>query len=97
MNNQAIAALLEAAKLSPVDPKIYYNLAILYGRDNNDDKAIALLKQTIDLKPDYRDAYYALYVFYNEVKKPELAKQTLQDYLNKVDPNDKDFLQKLGK
>ncbi|MBI3342863.1 O-antigen ligase family protein [Candidatus Gottesmanbacteria bacterium] len=95
-NDAAIEALERASKLSPNDPKITYNLAILYGRKASNDKAIDLLKASIDLKPNYRDAYYALWVFYTEVKKPDLARKILEDYLAKVDPGDKDFLERLS-
>ncbi|MEK9143387.1 MAG: O-antigen ligase family protein [Patescibacteria group bacterium] len=96
-NDAAIEALEKAGELSPNDPKITYNLSILYGRKGINDKAIELLKTTIDLKPNYRDAYYALWVFYTEARKSELAKKLLQDYLVKVDPNDKDFIERIGK
>ncbi|MEK7140925.1 MAG: O-antigen ligase family protein [Patescibacteria group bacterium] len=94
-NDASITALEQAQKLSPNDPKITYNLSILYGRKGDNTKAIDLLKSTIDLKPNYRDAYYALWVFYIEVRKPELARTVLNDYLAKVDPGDKDFLERL--
>lgn len=94
-NSAAITALDRARELSAYDPKIPYNLAILRGRQNELDKAIELLKQTIDLKPNYRDAYYALHIFYIEAKKPDLAKQILSDYLTNVDPNDKDFTERI--
>ncbi|KKU25073.1 MAG: hypothetical protein UX37_C0031G0011 [Microgenomates group bacterium GW2011_GWA2_46_16] len=95
-NDAAIEALEKAALLSPNDPKITYNLAILYGRKGTNEKAIELLNTTISLKPNYRDAYFALWVFYTEVKKPELARTVLTDYLDKVDPADKDFLERLN-
>ncbi|MBI3955874.1 O-antigen ligase family protein [Candidatus Gottesmanbacteria bacterium] len=94
-NDAAIEALEQAGKLSPNDPKIMYNLAILYGRKGANDKAIDTLKSTIDLKPNYRDAYYALWVFYTEIKKPDLARTVLEEYLAKVDPGDKDFQERL--
>ena len=91
----ALTALEKAYSLSPLDPKIAYNLAVLHGRLGENDKAIEILKQTVALKPNYRDAYYALDVFYTELKQPELAKAILQEYLKKVDPSDKDFQDKL--
>lgn len=97
MNQAAIQSLEQAQVLSPNDPKIYYNLAILYGRQSENDKAIALLEKARGLKPDYRDVYYALYIFYTETKNPEKAKTTLQEYLNTVDPKDTQFLQLLEK
>ena len=96
-NSAAIGALEKAGSLSPNDPKIYYNLAILYGRAANNDKAIELLKKSIELKPNYHDAYYALYVFYLEIKKPEVARAVLTEYLEKIDSTDKNFAEILGK
>ena len=90
------SAFEHAQKLSPADPKIPYNLAILTGRNGQNDRSIELLKHTIDLKQNYRDAYYALWVFYKEIKKPELGRAILADYLTKVDPADKDFQERMN-
>lgn len=95
-NKQAIEALEKGIALSPNDPKLYYNLAILQGRQDADEKAVELLIQAKKLKPNYRDAYFALSIFYDELGKPEQAKATLQEYLDTVDPNDKDFLKRIG-
>ncbi len=96
-NDAAISALVRARDLSPNDPKIYYNLAILTGRTGENEKAIEFLRQAIELKPNYHDAYYGLYIFYTEMKKPNEAKQALVDYLTTVDPNDKNFREILEK
>ena len=93
-NPAAIQALQRAWELSPNDPKIIYNLAILYGRQNDNVKAIELLQQSIAMKPNYRDAYFALNIFYQEIKDTKKAREILQEYLQKVDPNDKDFLER---
>lgn len=88
----AIETLLAASALSPNDPKILYNIAVLYGQEGQTDQAIETLRKTIDLKVNYKDAYYGLYVFYDQQKKPDEAKKILEDYLNKVDPKDEQFL-----
>ncbi|MFZ2024789.1 MAG: O-antigen ligase family protein [Microgenomates group bacterium] len=87
----AIQALTKAERLSPADPKIAYNLAILSGRTNDADKAIHYLKHAIDLKPNYRDAYYALFIFYTETKQTDLARTTITTYLTTVDSQDEEF------
>lgn len=94
-NKQAIEALEKALELSPNDPKLFYNLAILYGRNDEDEKAVELLTRAKELKPNYRDAYFALSIFYDELKQPEKAKAVLQEYLDRVDPNDQDFQKRL--
>ncbi len=95
-NKAAIEALGKAMSLSPNDPKIMYNLAILYGRGSDNTKAIDLLKNAIVHKLNYKDAYWALAIFYDEVKQPELARTILTQYLNRVDPTDKEFQNKLN-
>lgn len=95
LNAKAVDALLQALPLSPNDPKIYYNLAILVGREENTGKAIEYLHKARELKPNYRDAYYALWVFYTEEKKPTEARAILEKYLTEVDPNDTDFKERL--
>lgn len=94
-NAKAIEALTQARTLSPNDPKIYYNLAILVGRDGEAEKAISYLMNAKNLKPNYRDAYYALWVFYTDEKKPEEARKVLQEYLSRIDPKDADFLERV--
>ncbi len=95
LNTAAIQALETAQTLSPNDPKILYNLAILYGRDGDNAKAVNLLTEAKTLKPNYRDAYFGLYVFYTELKQPDRAKNELQTYLTTVDPTDRDFQDRL--
>lgn len=94
-NGKAVEALTAAIPLSPNDPKIFYNLAILAGREGTADKSIEFLKKAIVLKKNYRDAYYALWVFYTEENKPKEANAILTDYLKNVDPNDKDFQERI--
>lgn len=95
LNAKAVDTLEAAIPLSPNDPKIFYNLAILVGREGAADTAIQYLKKAIALKKNYRDAYYALWVFYTEEKKPNEARAILENYLKNVDPTDKDFQERI--
>lgn len=88
---QAIDALVHGQTLSPSDPKIAYNLAILYGKLGDSQKAVTYLLKAKQLKPNYRDAYYALYIFYNETKEPDKAKAIITEYLTTVDSQDTEF------
>jgi len=97
LNDSAIEALKQASLLSPNDPKIYYNLAILTGRTGNTEAAIAYLLKAKELKKNYRDVYFALYVFYTEMKKPVDAKTILVDYVTNIDAQDKDFQDRISK
>ena len=94
-NNDAVTSLRAAITLSPNDPKIYYNLAILLGRQNESSEAITNLLVAKKLKKNYRDVYYALHVFYLEAKKSADAVAILTEYLTTVDPSDADFQERL--
>ena len=94
-NNDAVTSLRTALTLSPNDPKIYYNLAILLGRQDESLEAIPNLLVAKNLKKNYRDVYYALHVFYLEAKKNADAAAILNEYLTNVDPSDADFQERL--
>jgi len=87
----AINSLEHAITLSPSDPKLYYNLAILYGQTEETTKAVDFMKKSIELKPNYREGYFGLSLLYTELNMPEKSKQILHEYLKKVDPNDEEF------
>jgi putative inorganic carbon (hco3(-)) transporter len=97
----ALQAGEEAAKLAPTDAKIWYNLAVLYGQNDQVEKAISLMHKTLEMKPDYTDARYALGLFYRDaaidkngrVTKPDLqqkAVDAMQYILQNQDPENKD-------
>ncbi len=96
---KALEAIEVAHKLAPTDAKVMYNLGVLYGQNNDPEKAITILTKTIELKPDYRDAYFARALFYREqategqstVTQPEMqvkANADLQYILEKLNPLD---------
>ncbi|MBI2033266.1 MAG: O-antigen ligase family protein [Candidatus Levybacteria bacterium] len=64
---EARTAIIKAHELAPTDAKISYNLGVLYGQTGDVKKGIEILKDTIALKPDYRDAYFALGLFHREL------------------------------
>ncbi len=89
----ALDAILVARDLAPTNPELAYNAAVIYGRLGKNEEAIELLKQTINLKPDYQDAYTALILFYEEKGNIDLVKKTLEDGL-KIFPRDSELLKK---
>lgn len=91
---QALDAMNVAYTLSPQDPKIAYNLAVLYGQNGQGDKAEELFSAAKTLKPNYRDAYWGLYIVYTEGNKKDEARAILNQYLDSVDATDKEFLER---
>jgi len=94
-NQEALNALLEAAKLAPTDAKIQYNLGIIYAKIGQQQEAIKTLEETINLKPNYDQARYALALFYEKEDKIDQAKEQLEYILEKIDPNNQTAIAKL--
>ena len=93
--DDAVDSLERSKFLSPTDPKITYNLALLYDRKGNTPQAIKMLEETIRLKPDYKDAYLALGLFYEKEKKFDLARKEYNFILEHLDPENADVKKRL--
>lgn len=100
---QALTAIQKAALLAPTDAKVSYNLGLLYGQTGDYAKAITTLQNTIVLKKDYHDAYYALGLFYHTaatsktgiITNPELAQKGIEEMhfiLQNFNPKDNQAL-----
>jgi putative inorganic carbon (HCO3(-)) transporter len=96
----AVDAVAHVKSLAPTDAKVSYNLGALYRESGQPEKSAAVLEETIRLKPDYRDAYYALAVAYNDlafngsgqVVKPEYREKAIKQLrfiLSNISPDDK--------
>ena len=97
--NEAVTAIEMSHKLAPTDAKITYNQALIYDQVGLGEKALRSIEETIRLKPNYRDAYYAKALFMsgyiekdkNNPKIPEFKKQgrqALEFTLKNINPND---------
>lgn len=84
---EALSAIKRASELAPTDAKVSYNLAILYGRVGQVKNAIATLEETIKMKEDYRDAYYALGLYYKETGDTKKARVTMEKIIQKIGPD----------
>jgi putative inorganic carbon (hco3(-)) transporter len=96
---EALRAIQKAHELAPTDAKISYNLGALYGQTGDIPKGIATLQDTIKLKPNYRDAYFALGLLYHEqaidekgrIKDPQAQQKAIESYeyiLKNISPDD---------
>jgi len=84
----AINSLTEAIRLAPTDAKLVYNLGVIYGSADEGEAALTAFRQAVDLKPDYRDARFALAVYLKETGQFQEAKDQLQYILNNLAPDD---------
>jgi len=80
----ALTAIQKASVLAPTDAKISYNLGLLYSQTGQIQKAIDAMRQTIQLKSDYRDAYFALSLFYHQAAIDKNGKVTNQHMQKKA-------------
>lgn len=96
---QALQAIQKANSLAPTDAKIAYNLGVLTAQSGDIKKGIDILKYTVSIKQDYKDAYFALGIFYHEVSIDKNGKvidaqmhnsaiATYQYILDNLSPND---------
>ncbi len=103
----AIDAVEQVRTLAPTDAKVMYNLGALYQENNNPEKSAETLEKTILLKPDYRDAYFALALAYNEmavdennvVVNPDMRKKAIRQLefiLDRLSPNDTEAIETLS-
>jgi len=102
----ALQSIDHAIMLAPTDAKVWYTKGVLLGQNGQIDKGIEVLTKTILLKPNYRDAHYALGLFYREkavndsntVVDPQSQKKAvekMQYVLQNFDPKDKQVLDSL--
>lgn len=91
----ALDAIEKSHELAPTDAKILYNLGVLEGQTGNPEKAIKTLTKTVSYKPDYRDAYFALALFYHDLEMEAKAIDTLHYILNNINKKDQQVLDTL--
>jgi tetratricopeptide (TPR) repeat protein/O-antigen ligase len=103
---EALRSINKAKELAPTDAKVAYNQGILYGQTGDIERALVMLEDTTKLKPNYRDAYVALGLFYqqsavdenNKVTNPERLQKAIQTYqfiLDKLNPSDEEVKKSL--
>lgn len=81
---QALEAVKKAQVLAPTDADISYNLGVLTGQVGEIKKGIDILENTVKLKPNYSQAYYALGIFYHELAIDQNDKVINKDYAQKA-------------
>lgn len=81
---EALRSIEKAHDLAPTDAKISYNLGVIAGQNNEPQKAVNILTQTIKMKPNYRDAYFARGLFYYQLATNASGKVTNADYYAKA-------------
>ncbi len=81
---QALEAVKKAQTLAPTDADISYNLGVLTGQTGDVKKGIEILENTVKLKPNYTNAYYALGIFYHQLAVNDNEKVINRDFAVKA-------------
>lgn len=75
-------------QVAPINPKIFYQLAILNLKNNNLEEGIINMEKAVALKPNYKEGRFALGLTYIDSKDYQKAKENLEYILQNIDPND---------
>lgn len=81
-------ALEKGIQMAPTEAKLYYNLSLTYYRIGDISKTVDILKKTIELKANYKDARYAYAAILSDMGDTDQAIEQLKYILEKIDPND---------
>lgn len=93
--NDAAQELIRGTQLSPTDPKLRYNLGLIYIQLENPAEAEKHLKAAITLKPNYDTARYALGMFYENQNQIQKAREQYQYILDFISPQNQNVLDRL--
>ena len=85
---EAIDTLKDASKNVPNDPKNYYQIGIYYLKINDLNNAAVYFTKSVELKPNYKDARFALGLTFIDLHEFEKAENELKYILEKIDPKD---------
>jgi tetratricopeptide (TPR) repeat protein len=95
--NEVLRAFDRAMALAPTDPKLTYNLALVYSQLGQTGQAEQLLVKTIDLKPNYEACRNSLGSLYEQTGRPDLARQQYEYILKYLNPDNAAAKQRLEK
>ncbi|NOY15041.1 MAG: hypothetical protein GXP43_02380 [bacterium] len=82
----AINLLTQTIPLAPTDPKLPFNLGLLYSFTGNPSSQEKYLTQAIALKPNYDKAYHQLALFYDQTNQKTKLARLIQKW-QKANPN----------
>ena len=85
---KAVDTNKSAIIISPNDSKLYYQLGLLEMKLNKLDDATLSLEKSILLKPNYKEARFALGSLYKAIGNTQKANENFKYILENIDPND---------
>jgi hypothetical protein len=92
---EAHDALLAAQALAPTDPKLVYHQGLIVLAQGQTEKTIKLIRQAIEMKPNYHQARYKLAQIYEQQENYAAALEQYRFILDYLIPNDRNLQQKV--
>jgi putative inorganic carbon (HCO3(-)) transporter len=92
---EARGELEQAVGQAPTEAKLMFNLGVAYLRTGETDKAKETFQKTIELKANYRNAYYALGLMYVDEGDNKQAAEQFMYILDNISPNDQEVKREL--
>lgn len=90
-DNWALTSYVQAVRLDPINPILRLELGSLLYTLQNYDSAIDQFKRSIELKPDFANAYYNLSFAFKAKKDFQQAYEAMQKALSLIDKDTNDF------
>jgi tetratricopeptide (TPR) repeat protein len=84
----AMKTIDTAIGITPNDPKLYYQMGIYFIKLGSLPETEVYLKKSIELKPNYKDARFALGLTYIDLKEFKKAENELNYILENIDSKD---------
>jgi tetratricopeptide (TPR) repeat protein len=85
----AVNEINNAIAIAPTDAKLYYNLGLAYVKLGDNDKALKIFDQTIEMKSNYANARFAKGLVSIDVGDPDTAKYEFEYILKEISPDHK--------
>ncbi|KKQ77418.1 MAG: hypothetical protein UT00_C0012G0007 [Parcubacteria group bacterium GW2011_GWA1_38_7] len=85
---KAVDVVNAASTQSKTDPKLFYQLGLLYLKTGQNEEGLKALEKAVELKPNYKEGRFALGLTYIDFEENEKARRELKYILENIDPND---------
>lgn len=84
----SISVIESAIQIAPTDPKLHYQLGLLYLKTGQNQKGLNTLEKAVELKPNYKEGRFALALTYKDFEEFSKSKEQFQYILKYIDPKD---------
>lgn len=95
----SVSTVESAIQIAPTDPKLHYQLGLLYLKTGQNQKGLDTLESAVELKSNYKEGRFALALTYKDFEMFEKSKEQFEYILKHIDPKDeltKKYLEELN-